>query len=560
MAVGTNQIGSAAETYAHWQTLLASLTSTESDGPLAEMLHSIAGSVRDIVGCGYAVISVVDENGSLEHFIPVGVDQPSVERIGRPPVRGGLLGTVLNDPETVRVSDIGVDPRSAGRPADHPAIKALLGVPIRYDDQTVGGLYLSGPADGETFSAADQQVCELIASTAAAVIKRNRLARAYEQRQRWLTESAELTRTLLSGEHIDPMRLVVERALDIADADLVAVVTEQPDAHSFAVIQAAGTHGARVLGRIIDAKNTFAATVIADGLPRVVDHLSDSGRHSDLVRLIGADAAVLVPLTGPGGERAMLAVFRRVDQAAFTSADVEATTMFAAQMTLAMQLAESRAHRERVALLDERDRIARDLHDHVIQRLFAIGLTVQSAGTQVDGDTAQRLLASVEDIDETIGQIRSSIYRLTGPILSADSSIRVKVARLIEEMEPVLGFRADLDVQGPIDFGVDGEVTHDCVAVLREALTNVARHAFATRVEVSVSVTSSTLTLGVTDNGRGIGPNTRRSGLANLRTRAERRRGRLTVASGGSLGTRLTWRIPIGTDSDIGPEAVQPAS
>jgi signal transduction histidine kinase len=245
----------------------------------------------------------------------------------------------------------------------------------------------------------------------------------------------------------------------------------------------------------------------------------------------------------------MLAVFRTRYRPSFTDSDVTMTTMFAGQMALALELAEHRAHRERLALLDERDRIARDLHDHVIQRLFAIGLAVQSTSAIVDGVAAKRLLASVDDIDDTIGQIRATIYRLTGPILSSYASVRSQADRLIDELEPVLGFRADLDVRGPVDFGVDEEIVEDFVAVVREALSNVARHAHATNASVGVTVTPTVMTVQVCDNGRGMGSIDRRSGLANLRARAERRGGTLTVASS-SAGTTLVWSIPV--DGPVG--------
>jgi signal transduction histidine kinase len=542
MVLSTTQERGVVDASAQWQELLQALTSAATDAPLPEILHDTARAACDIIGCRHAVISVIDEVGALEHFVQAGIDSEAAERMGRLPIYDSPLGAVIVDSRTVRVSD--TDP--AAPTEDYPSVTTLLGVPIKYDGLTVGGIYLSEPTGGETFTASDEQLAELIAAAAAAAVKRTRLTAAFAQRQRWLTESAELTRLLLSGDHGDPLRLVVERVLAIADAAVVAVVTERADGQGFEVIDAAGPFAAELRGRLIDLSRTFAARLIADGTPRVCEDLASSAAPADLVELVGAETAILVPLTGPGVDRGLLAVCRHPEQPAFTAAEIEATTVFAGQMTLALQLAESRARRERVTLLDERDRIARDLHDHVIQRLFAIGLTVQSAGAQVDGETSKRLLATVDDIDQTIGQIRSTIYELTGPLVSADSSIRVRAARLIDEMAPVLGYRPDLAIRGPIDFGVDEDVTDDCIAVLREALTNVARHARATRVEVALSVTSTALTLEVTDDGSGIGPAVRRSGLANLRTRAERRRGMLTVSSATPRGTRLTWFIPVG--------------
>jgi signal transduction histidine kinase len=544
MAVAT-RTGGLTEAREQWQTLLHTLTADALDEPLPHLLQRSAQSACDVVGCRYAVIGIVDETGALEHLVPAGVDPRSVRPIGRRPLQGGLLGTVIVESRTIRLPAPGIDPASVGLPADHPATNSLLGVPIRYDGQTVGALYLSEPDDGRAFTVEHEQLAELVAAAVAAVVKRIRLAAAYEQRQRWLTESAELSRTLLSGEHNDPLRLVVERVLAIAESQLVCMVAERPDGAGYEVIEAAGVREAQVRGQLIERARTVAAKVIADGTPTMFTDLAHTEAYAEIVAITGADAAILVPLSGPGVTRGILAVFRGPGQAAFTTAEVEASRMLAAQVTLALQLAESHAHRERIALLDERDRIARDLHDHVIQRLFAIGLTVQSAGTQVDGDTAKRLIGSVDDIDETIVQIRSTIYRLTGPILSADTSVRARVSRLIDEMEPVLGFRAELDVRGPLDFGIDEDITDDCLAVVREALTNVARHAEASRVDVLVSVSPSALAIEVNDNGRGMGPGARRSGLANLRARAERHDGRLTFESSGSQGTRLSWWVPL---------------
>lgn len=503
--------------YAKWQTLLDVLTSGAPGEPVADVLSRVAESAAEIVGCRHAMITLADTAGAVHHLLPPGAGPQTSERLD-PVARAGRASR-----------------------DDH----SRLGVPITLERRAVGGLYLGDPLERDRFTAADEQVAGLIAGAAAAIVRRTRLTEDYERRHRWLAESAALTRTLLSGDSGDPMQLVVKHALDVAEADLVAVVAEREDGRSYEVIDAAGAAAPAVHGRIIDAAHTFAAEVIADGAPRVVNGLGSSNRRSELVNASGAESAVLVPITGPGVERGMLAVFRGPSRPAFAPAEVEAATMFAAHMTLALELADSRAHRERVALLDERDRIARDLHDHVIQRLFAIGLSLQSVAPGLDGEPAKRVLAGVDDIDDTIGQIRSTIYRLTGPVLTAENSIRARLARLIEETAPLLGFRAACEIHGPVDFGLDDDVTHDCIAVLREALTNVAKHAGASRVAVSLALEPAGLRLDVADDGRGIGRSSRRSGLANLRARAERRGGSLAVTSEDAGGTRLTWSIPV---------------
>jgi signal transduction histidine kinase len=370
------------------------------------------------------------------------------------------------------------------------------------------------------------------------------LAADYEERQRWLAESAELTRRLLAGEPGDPLQLVVERVVAVAAAQSAFVLTQRADGRSYAVVAAAGAGAERLIGRTVAAEHTDAAEVIAAGVPRVVNNLSAREPRPELAEAIGVESAILVPLTTPGADQGMLAVVRGPDRPPFSAAAVEATTLFAGQMTLALQLAETRAHRERAALLDERDRIARDLHDHVIQRLFAIGLTLQALGSQFSGEPGTRLLDAVDDIDETIGQIRSSIYRLTAPLV--ESSVGRRVVALIDELVPVLGRRPELDMRGPVDLRVPDELTDDVVAVLREALTNVARHAGAKSVAVALSASPTDLVVEVVDDGRGIGATARRSGLANLRARAERRGGTLAVSRAEPCGTVLRWSVPLG--------------
>jgi signal transduction histidine kinase len=419
----------------------------------------------------------------------------------------------------------------------------LLGLPITHDGRSIGGLYLCEPRGRDRFSSADEQAAGLIAAGVAAAIRRVRLARANKIRQRWLREAADLSRELLAGEIERPLWLVADRVRSMAAAELVAVITEKPGTELFEVLEAAGARADEVRGHVLDSTTTAAGDVLAEGHPRVMDHLS-RGARAYLPRVIGAETAILVPFGAPGSRRGMLTALRLPSQPPFTPTEVELTTTFATQMGLALQLVEGRAHRERAALLDERDRIARDLHDHVIQRLFAVGLAVQSVGAQMEGEPGKRLLAAVDDIDSTIAQIRSTIYRLSGPVVSAESSLRVRVARLLTELEPVLGHRVELQIRGAVDFAMEDDLAQDCLAVLREALTNVARHAQATRATVALSVGGGRLLLDVWDDGIGLGGEARRSGLANLRARAERRGGSLELSSGAVEGTRLTWTIP----------------
>jgi signal transduction histidine kinase len=497
---------------AAWLGLLSALVEASTES-VTESLYSLLTSACGVVRCSSIVLTLFDERGKPEHRIVAGTEAPPADLAG--PAESAI--------------------RSTG----------MLGLPVRIGDTATGMLHVFRSPDEDDFDDDDEQLLRLVLRAIASLVSRARALRSSEHRQRWLTESADVTRELLSGKHDDPLRLVIERVWEIADADLIVVATERPEPDTYSVIEAAGPYAEAVQGRTLHAGATFAGQVIMAGVPRVVSDLDTDYGRAELAAIAGAKTAVFVPLQAAGSERGVLVLFRRADRPEFSSADLEAATTFAAQVSLALQLADTRTQWEHGVLLDERGRIARDLHDHVIQRLFAIGLTVNSVSTSLESESQQRLLEGVDALDDTISQIRSTIYRLTGPIVSTENSIRNRVLRLVSEMESVLGFAPELEFKGPVDFGVNDEITGDCIAVLREALTNVARHARASRVHVSVAASSSDLTLDVVDDGAGIGTVSRRSGLANMRTRAERRGGNLIVASAVPHGTRLSWTVPI---------------
>ncbi|MEO8749448.1 histidine kinase [Dermatophilaceae bacterium Sec6.4] len=229
-------------------------------------------------------------------------------------------------------------------------------------------------------------------------------------------------------------------------------------------------------------------------------------------------------------------------------------TTFANHAAVALELADARADQQRVILLEDRDRIARDLHDHVIQRLFASGLTLQSLASGLGSDPrGDRLSRVVTDIDDTIRQIRTSIFKLRGPLAAGTADLRTQLFDVTAQVASLLGFEPRVSFAGPVDAVVPTEAFDDLGAVLREALTNTARHAQADQVDVDISATATEVSIEVTDNGIGMGRTTRASGLKNLRERAERRGGELVITSPlphphidhHPGGTNLRWAIPL---------------
>jgi signal transduction histidine kinase len=424
--------------------------------------------------------------------------------------------------------------RAAGGPGA-PHSNDALNIPVLVRGARTGSLRLAGPHDTETFTKVDQRAGEVIAAALAGELERFRTLEQNRRRERWYTRGSQLARDIAAGRSPHALQTVVAQVGEIVEADGVAVLGSPGGGEEEAgwVRAAAGDdRPLRSLGASADGSSPDPAAVLRTGQPSRGESAGSS--------------VLLVPLVTTRGPLGVLGLQRSPARPPFTPAEMGMAAMLAGQVALALELAEVQDHRDQIRLLEERDRIARDLHDHVIQRLFAIGMSLQQTGLRMSDEESGILRESVDEIDDAIRQIRATIYRLTGAIASRRLSIRTQAEQIVDDLEPALGFRPAVQSHGPIDLAVDDEeIVADCAAVLREALTNVARHAGATRVEVTISLDADALSIEVADDGRGMSEATRRSGLANLRTRAERHNGRLLVGPGHLGGTTVSWRIPI---------------
>jgi signal transduction histidine kinase len=342
--------------------------------------------------------------------------------------------------------------------------------------------------------------------------------------------------------------MIAQRVHELAGADVVTVVLPDADERRLIVEVATGEHADRLTGSSYAAERTMSRVAIESGRPVLLADASAQQEYVvQLAEVISVGPAMAVPLVGSGGARGALVVARVHGRHMFSTADLEMVTTFANHAAIALELADARADQQRVALLEDRDRIARDLHDHVIQRLFAAGLSVQSVAARLpDGAQSDRLSQVIDDIDETIRQIRTSIFELRAHA-GSQGGLRARLGTVATELTGPLGFAPRLVFEGPVDTTARADVADDVVAVVREGLTNVARHAGASTVTVTIAVADSRLTVRVADDGRGMGPGGRRSGLANLRARAERHGGSLDLREEG--GTTLCWTVPLSATS-----------
>jgi signal transduction histidine kinase len=520
------------------------------DLALPAVLRRIVEAARELVGARYAALGVIAPGGGLAEFVHSGMPEDDVARIGHLPEGKGLLGALLADPSPIRLRRIDDDARSAGFPAGHPPMNSFLGVPIRVRDEIFGRLYLAESARGE-FTADDEELITALAATAGAAIENARLYESARSRGEWLQASAAVTRQLLSTDPAagDPLQLIAERSRDITAADLVAVLLprESDGVSGLEVRVAVGEESAALVGRWIPVGDSLPGRVFAEATPVRLGDVREGGGPAMLVSPgVQIGPVLAVPLLGSRSVHGVLWAARLSRAPAFTATELEMAGSFANHAAIAIELAGARAEQHRLDMLDERERIAADLHDHVIQRLFAAGLSLQSiAMVAEEGPTRKRLTTTIQDLDDTISQIRTTIFRLQQGPASGPTGVRSRLLQVLADVGPALGFDPGLRLSGVLEDRLSDELVDDLMAVLREALTNVARHAQAGRAEVEVTATTAALTVQITDDGVGMGADPRRSGLANLRRRAEQRGGTLSVTAADPTGTSLRWSVPL---------------
>ncbi|GHF36455.1 histidine kinase [Streptomyces griseosporeus] len=531
-------------------SLLEAVLSVGRELDLAQALRRIVEAAAVLVDAEYAALGVIGPDGRrLSAFHTVGVTEEQIAEIGPFPEGHGILGELIRHPQALRLPKLSQHPASYGFPAHHPPMNTFLGVPIRVRDQIFGNLYLTEKRGGAEFDEEDESVLSTLAVAAGVAIDNARLYEDSRLRERWLQANAEITHSLMSGsDHTAVLGLIAERAREITGAALAVVAIPMEDTGALTVELAIGAEADRHRRLVLPVEGSLVGEAFSTAAPVTSGDVSRDDRASTgPKRFIGLGPAVAVPIGTAEGVRGVVLLVREAGQTAFTGKEIEPLRGFAAQAAVAMELAERRRDAEEIAVLKDRDRIARDLHDLAIQRLFATGMTLQSAGRFIEHPEAgERVVRAVDDLDETIKIIRSTIFGLRARESGRGSGLRARAVRTAGDAAPVLGFAPSVRMEGLLDTHVPREVADQVVAVLSEALTNVCRHAQADRVDVVLETDGREVRLTVTDNGVGIPPEGRRSGLRNMAERAEQLGGSLEwQAATDSGGTRLQWRVPL---------------
>lgn len=522
-----------------------------------QVSRALVASACALTGARFGAVSVLDSHGDSLQFIPHGGPAGADGVIEHPTIDHSAFNNIPLDSYLI-INDIDL---YAGRalPEGHPAMRNFLGVAITVNEQVWGRLYLSDKP--EDFSADDGEIAHLLARAASISVVNSQLYDDSQNRARWLSASQRIVSSLLEGSGEDEaLETIAHEMRMAAQADVAMIVLPSIQNQWVSEIvdtdDPATAHG--LLG-LSFPKEGRARTVLRDQCGVVVDSMQRL-RTVRLEELRQFGSALYAPLISQGVGRGVILLLRFPGELEFNLQDLTMAENVAKQATIALELSEARRLQEMASELDERSRISRDLHDLAIQQLFASGMQVTAVREEMDQrglgqDVTDALDNAISAIDESVKQIRAIVHSLRD-----EGAAQAVVARLQHETSVArgsLGFAPSLLVtwNGAIideddfhlvDDAIGADIADDVVAVVREGLSNAARHAKASSAIVRADATADQISIRVVDDGTGIQQTlSRRSGLSNLAARARRHQGTFTIQprGDGQSGTELIWQV-----------------
>ena len=520
--------------------LLAAMLVVTSGLELDATLRSIVQTATSLVDAQYGALEVHDADRRMLEFVYEGIDDETFRRIGRLPEGNGVVGLLIEDTHPLRLANITEHPASVGFPPGHPMMRSFLGVPVGVRDEVFGNLYLTEKANGVAFTEDDEVLVQALATAAGIAIANARLYAQAKARQSWIEATRDIATELLAGaEPTTVFRLIAEKATELtgADAAMVAIPLDDdgPDDQKLIVVETVGQAMACIAGETIPMSGTEVGESFTKQVPRQVDDL----------RLTGVAArgpALILPLRATDAVAGVVVVLRHGSTVLFSTEQLDMMAAFADQAALAWQLATTQRRMHELDVVTDRDRIARDLHDHVIQRLFAVGLSLQSTIAQAGSSAVQERLAdAVDDLQEIIGEIRTTIFDLHGGS-STVTRLRQRLDNAVTQFSGS-GLHTTVQFVGPLSV-VEPALADHAEAVVSEAVSNAVRHSGASALTVQVKVEDE-LSIEVHDDGCGIPDGITCSGLTNLRRRAEQAGGTFEITSPPDGGTVLRWCAPL---------------
>lgn len=520
--------------------ILAITSGLKLDATLRAIVHTAA----ELVDARYGALGVRGYDHRLVEFVYEGIDEETRHPIGSLPEGRGVLGALIEEPKPIRLDDISRHPASVGFPLHHPPMRTFLGVPVRIRDEVFGNLYLTEKADGQPFSDDDEVLVQALAAAAGIAVDNARLFEESRTREAWIEATRDIGTQMLAGA--DPamvFRLIAEEALTLmaGAATLVAVPLDDEapacEVDDLVIVEVAGEISPAVKQMTVAVSGTSIGGVFHDRTPRRFDRLDLAVDGP-----VEPGPALVLPLRAADTVAGVLVALRSADEQPFSDKQLDMMAAFADQAALAWRLATAQRQMREVEILTDRDRIARDLHDHVIQRLFAVGLTLQGAAPRARVPAVREsIYSSIDDLQEIIQEIRSAIFDLhAGP--SRATGLRHRLDKVIDQLA-IPALHTTVQYTGPLSV-VDTVLANHAEAVLREAVSNAVRHANATSLAINVSVEDD-VRVEVVDDGVGISGDITESGLRNLRQRADDAGGEFTVENMPTGGTLLRWSAPL---------------
>jgi two-component system, NarL family, sensor histidine kinase DevS len=529
--------------------LLEAGLALSSDLSLDTLLQRIVEIAVEVTGARYGALGVLGEDGNLADFLTTGVSAEERAAIGPLPLGRGILGALIDDARPLRLRAITDDARSVGFPPNHPPMGSFLGAPVRAHAQVFGNLYLTEKQGAVEFTEEDEEALVTLATQAGVAVANARLYAEARMRERWLETVREISGALLAGEDADAvLRLVAHRARELVGADHASIVVPTDEDGRLRVAVADGDHAAELEGMTVPTVGSLSGEVITTGRPlRLADTASDSRAYLPMVTAAVMGPAMMTPLLLRGRPFGSIAVSRPPGSAPFRDEDLRLIESFADQAALGLEYTRTQRELARLSLVEDRERIAKDLHDGVIQSLFAVGLGLQGTAALIgEQRVAERIQEAINEIDRVIGDLRNYIFGLRPQILS-QRRLADAIVQMAHDFQARTGVTTVVDIDDTLEAPLAEHASH-IVQLAREALTNVGKHAGAATCRVSLRRDGSSAVLEVDDDGRGFDVHAARGrgmGLGNLRTRLAAIGGALLITSTPGEGTSVKITVPL---------------
>jgi signal transduction histidine kinase len=524
------------------------------------VLERIVNLAREQAGARYAALGMVDEDGELVKFIPVGITEDEINKMDHPPVGLGLIGALQEEKETIRVAVIHEDPRSVGFPDPHPEMDSFLGVPIISSGKLLGQIYLTAKEDGNEFTEEDELVIETLAAYAAVAIEN---ASLYEsvvkrdgklaQRNQDLSLLNDLAKTIASSMEIeDILDQTLTHVIDYLGVEAGEVFLREDGRRELRLALHRGEASEAFLSRErLEVGECFVGRAALLGQTLVSTSLETDVRflRKEILEA-GFCCMACIPLKARRKVVGVLSVVSR-ETRKFSEREVDLLESIGTWAGTAIENSRLQEQGRRLAVLEERERIGMDLHDGIIQSIYGVGLALEYAYLSVEDNptlTREKIDSSIEGLNAAIRDIRAYVADLRPRQLRDEQPLGKGMERLVKDFRAVCSTKATVST---VDDGLADLPRENSLAlfhICQEALANVAKHAHAQNTDIHLWTTEERVLLKIEDDGRGFESQkideTLGHGLSNMRRRVNKVGGEVEIASRPSKGTTITAWVP----------------